>query len=61
MLEVLIGFSIFLIGFALGVFERKVDRLKVNKLFFDSTGSEVLRTPTQEEMKLKTFEDQFKV
>ena len=54
-LDVLIGVTIFTIGFFLGVWERKVDKLtfKPHALPFISSfspRSEILKTPSPEEM-----------
>lgn len=45
----------FVVGFFVGVFERKIDRLKINtqtvtRIFEKQSNSEVLVTPSQEEL-----------
>ena len=60
-MEVLIGVIIFILGFLLGVFERRIDRLRISKSLFTGPESEVLKTPTREEQKLEAFDTQFKI
>ncbi len=50
MLEVLLGIILFTTGFLLGVFERKVDKLKVKNIF-KKPGGEILTTPAPEDIK----------
>ena len=56
MIEILSGIAIFALGFFLGVFERKVDRIVVKmpallEKLLPGPGGEILKTPSPAELK----------
>lgn len=56
MLTTLIGTAIFMLGFTLGVWERKVEKLKINRQTFKKavdSNAEILMTPTQEQIEVE--------
>ena len=62
MIETLSGIAIFALGFFVGVFERKVDRIVVKPpAFLDKVlpgpGGEVLKTPSPAEIKKASDKD----